>query len=265
VTSTFSCWLVVSFLSLSSPKNLSPSDKVILIEKYENASVKPMLIITNVMPATPETAPTITFLILFITIMLNVFALAAFSVIWLSISFIAFDIYKSGKNVPSAVSLAKISNILKWLVLLWITLLGAAMTTADNMVPVFLYILLFSGIFYYIYKLYGDILKSVSNIRKDDGSKKSHELIHSSLVTNDRHRTNAYKKAKFNKFRTFFWSLNAAISAGALINFWIMDTGGIGPLELFVASIMLVGMLQVLFLPIYFVVKKITFATLKSR
>lgn len=199
---------------------------------------------------------------IFLVIMLNVFALAGFTVLWLSLSLIAVDIYKSGKNVSSAISLARISTILKLLILLWFALLGIAFMAADNILPLVLYLVFFVGLYFYIQRLYASILKAVSSIRKDDSSAQSKALIRNTLVVADNSRKSFKKQGDFIKFKKFFWGLNGLICAGAVINFWLMDVSDSSFWEIVVASIMMVTMLQVLFVPILFIVKKIVFATL---
>lgn len=201
----------------------------------------------------------------FLIIMLNVFALVAFVVIWLSISFIAFDLYKSKKNFISAIALSKIANIMKLLLAMWFFMLGFAMLTADNLLPLFLHLILFGGTYFYIYKMYGDVLKALSKIRKDDGSGERRGLIHSAVAKID--RKNAYIKAKkdFGSFRRFFWLFNLLICSGALLNFWLMDIGDSPLSSVIFVSIMLVVMLQVIFAPIYFIVKRVAFAALTNK
>ena len=201
----------------------------------------------------------------FLVIMLNVLALSAFTVLWLSISFIAIEIYKTKSNVDSAMSLARISNVLRLIVLVWFILLGIAFTTADNLLPLVLYVVLFVGIYGYIYRLYGNILKTVSSIRKDGDSDKSRALIINSITKYERSKTNLTKQKDFAKFRKFFWGLNLLICLGTLVNFWIMDTGESPFWEVVAGSVIMVLMLQILFVPIYLIVRKIVYSTLVKQ
>lgn len=199
----------------------------------------------------------------FLVIMLNVFALAGFVVLWLSISFIAFNIYISN-NFESAISLARIANIIRFMLIIWFVILGIAFTTADNLVPLVLYIVLFVGIYAYVYRLYGDVLKAISTIRKDTGSGKEHNLIFNSVVKIGPLKNTKRSYKGFSKFKKFFFVLDGLICIGTLVNFWIMDTGGSSTLEAIVGSLLLIVFLQIIFLPIYYLIKFIVFRTLRA-
>lgn len=198
----------------------------------------------------------------FLIVMINVFALAAFIVLWLSITFLAVHLYKTSKNTKIAVSLARISIILKLLLVIWFVLLSIAFTTADNFFPLIIFLVFIVGLYVYISKMYGNLLGAVSEIRKDDGTKAKHELICNSVVEFERINQGLKSRRNYRHYNRFFWGLNLFVCAITLINFWLADNRGAPLWEIILASITMVVLLQILFVPIYLIVKRIIFATL---
>jgi hypothetical protein len=152
----------------------------------------------------------------FLIVMLNVFALAAFVAIWLSISFITIDIYKSSKNFESAIALSRITNTIMFLLAAWFLVLGLAILAADNLLPLMLYLILFGSLYFYIFRMYGNILKAVTEIRKDDGSSKQSDIIHNAIIKIDRTKAKAKAVQDFGSFKRFLWLFNVLICAGTL-------------------------------------------------
>lgn len=201
----------------------------------------------------------------FLLITANTFGLAAFMAIWLSITFVSFGIYKSEKNINYAISLARIASRMQYILLVWFVLLGIAYSKADNYIWVFVYIFFFVGLVLIIRKMYGDILRAVYSIKKDNGTKDKRLLAQKAVAKIDAPYFNRIKRSGFNKFKLFFWAIDAAISIGAVLNFVLRDTGGVSTIEVIIANTALVIAIQIILLPIYFVVRSIVFATIPKN
>jgi hypothetical protein len=201
----------------------------------------------------------------FLIVMLNVFALAAFVAIWLSISFITIDIYKSSKNFESAIALSRITNTIMFLLAAWFLVLGLAILAADNLLPLMLYLILFGSLYFYIFRMYGNILKAVTEIRKDDGSSKQSDIIHNAIIKIDRTKAKSKAVQDFGSFKRFLWLFNVLVCAGTLINFWLRDTGDSPAGEVIFGSLIMILFIQLIFAPIYFIVRRVAFAVISNK
>jgi len=196
---------------------------------------------------------------LFPIVILSIIGLSGLIALWLSITFVAFDIYKSGQNLDSSISLAKLSKTLQYILLVWFIALGVVFMNTDtgSLYPFAAYALFMIGFTYLIYKMYGNILSPIRRISIDDGSKKSSQLINKSLARYQSDESEKRAEKDYENVKKFFWTSNVIISAGVLINFWMNDTEGVSVLEVVLGSVGLVLILQIFFMPIYFISKKV--------
>lgn len=200
---------------------------------------------------------------MFLIVLLNTFGLTAFIAIWLSMAFVAIGLYKSGKNLDFAISLAKITSIMQYLLLAWFIALGVAWLNADNIVWIFIYILYFVGILILIRKFYGNVISALYNLSKEDGTTMSKQIARKSIeAINLPSQKKTKNKPSLKIFYTFFWILNITISVGAVINAVVNDSQGSSLAENLVMIVSLVLMIQVILLPLMWVVKKVIYSTL---
>jgi hypothetical protein len=128
-----------------------------------------------------------------------------------------------------------------------------------------LYLILFGSLYFYIFRMYGNILKAVTEIRKDDGSSKQSDIIHNAIIKIDRTKAKAKAVQDFGSFKRFLWLFNVLICAGTLINFWLRDTGDSPAGEVIFGSLIMILFIQLIFAPIYFIVRRVAFAVISNK
>ena len=201
----------------------------------------------------------------FLLIIISTFGLAALLAIWLSISFVAIGLYKSDNNIYYAISLARIASRMQYVLLVWFIILGNIYAVADNFIWLLVYLLFFVGLVVIIRKVYGDILHAVFSIINDDGSDDKKLVAQEAVAKIEPPKFNRIKRSGFNRFKIFFFAIDGAISIGAVLNFVLRDTGGVSTLEVIVANIVIVIAIQIILLPIYFIVRSIVFVTIPKE
>ena len=201
----------------------------------------------------------------FLLIIISTFGLAAFLAIWLSISFVAIGLYKSDHNIYYAISLARIASRMQYVLLVWFLILAIMYSLADNFIWLLVYLLFFVGLVVIIRKVYGDILHAVYSIVNDDGSDDKKLVAQKAVAKIEPRKFNRIKRSGFNRFKIFFFAIDGAISIGAVLNIVLRDNSDISTLEVIFANITLVIAIQIILLPIYFIVRSIVFVTIPKE
>ena len=201
----------------------------------------------------------------FYIILLNTFGLTAFIVLWLSLTFVAIGLYKKGNDTKAAISLAKLTIIMQFLLLVWFVFLGIAWANSDTKNPIWpvLYITYFVGLFILIRKFYGDVIGAIFSISKENGTKSSVELARKSLeAVNLPNKKDASGRPNLKIFYIFYWVLNISITTGAVVNALVNDSETIPVVELMIMLVFLVILIQIVMLPLLWIVRKVIFSTL---
>lgn len=201
--------------------------------------------------------------------LLNIFALTGFIVHWLSLSYMALKIYRSGSNQDSAIALAKTSMVLKKVLFGWaiLTVLITSVTTDTAGSGMTMFIItssFFMGLYYFIQRYYKDLLNKLNSIRKSGDQPETKALIKSSgslAKASKNKKTSINVQQDFKNFRTFYIILDALICMGMIINFWVNDSGRESWFGLIFIPISLAISIQIIFVPLYLLVKKIILMT----